>query len=92
MPTATLFSSRNYMPSNWVNFVGMGTKDSARDLPTVPVSTREATVALEPAERVSEEQWLESFAATEDMLIDMAAEALADYQAGRTRRIHLHSA
>ena len=51
----------------------------------LPASEQDAMAAIVLEELASEKRWSESFAKSQDMLARMAAQALADYDAGKTK-------
>jgi hypothetical protein len=51
----------------------------------LPASEQDAVAAIVLEELASEERWAESFAKSQDKLAKLAEEALAEYNAGRTK-------
>jgi hypothetical protein len=51
----------------------------------LPTSEQDAVAAIVLEELASEQRWAESFAKSQDKLAKLAEEALAEYNAGRTK-------
>jgi hypothetical protein len=51
----------------------------------LPASEQDAMAAIVLEELASEKRWTESFAKSQDKLAKLAEEALAEYNAGRTK-------
>lgn len=51
----------------------------------LPASEQDAMAAIVLEELASEQRWAESFAKSQDKLAKLAEEALAEYNAGRTK-------
>jgi len=51
----------------------------------LPASEQDAMAAIVLEELASEKRWAESFAKSQDKLAKLAEEALAEYNAGRTK-------
>lgn len=51
----------------------------------LPASEQDAVAAIVLEELASEQRWAESFARSQDKLAKLAEEALAEYNAGRTK-------
>jgi hypothetical protein len=55
----------------------------------LPASEQEAFAAWMLAELEDEERWASAFAESQDLLAELADEALAEYEAGKTRSLDL---
>ena len=53
----------------------------------LPASEQDAVAAILLEEIASERRWSESFAKSQDLLAQLAKKALADFAAGRTKRL-----
>ena len=53
----------------------------------LPASEQDAMAAIVLEELASEQRWAESFAKSQDKLAKLAEEALAEYNAGRTKSL-----
>lgn len=51
----------------------------------LPASEQDAVAALVLEELASERRWSSSFAKSQDILVNLAEEALAEYAAGKTK-------
>ena len=51
----------------------------------LPASEQDAVAAIVLEELASEQRWADSFAKSQDKLAKLAEEALAEYEAGRTK-------
>ena len=51
----------------------------------LPASEQDAVAAIVLQELASEQRWSESFAKSQDLLAELAEQALAEYAAGRTK-------
>lgn len=56
-------------------------------LKTLPTDKQDAIATLILEELEEEQRWDESFARSQDLLAKLAAEAMAEYQAGRTQEL-----
>lgn len=57
----------------------------------LPDEEQDAIAALILAEIKSERRWEEAFAQSQDELVKLAEEALADHRAGKTKRLDLEA-
>ena len=60
-------------------------EEAMRKVAGLPPSEQDAVAAIVMEELASEQRWAESFRKSQDLLARMATEALADYNAGRTK-------
>jgi len=56
-----------------------------REVAKLPATEQDALAAILLAELVSEQRWSKSFESSQDLLAGLAADALAEYAAGKTR-------
>jgi hypothetical protein len=56
-----------------------------QEVAKLPASEQDAVAAIVLEELESEQRWAESFAKSQDKLAKLAEEALAEYNAGRTK-------
>jgi hypothetical protein len=56
-----------------------------QEVSKLPASEQDAVAAILLEELASERRWAESFAESQDKLAKLAEEALAEYNAGRTK-------
>ncbi|HEX6320609.1 MAG TPA: hypothetical protein VFZ84_17260 [Burkholderiales bacterium] len=60
-------------------------EQALQEVAKLPAAEQDAVAAILLEELASEQRWAESFAKSQDKLAKLAAEALADYKAGRTK-------
>ena len=60
-------------------------EQALQEVAKLPAAEQDAVAAILLEELASEQRWAESFARSQDKLSKLAAEALADYKAGRTK-------
>ena len=56
-----------------------------QEVAKLPASEQDAVAAILLEELASEQRWAESFAKSQDKLAKLAEQALAEYNAGRTK-------
>jgi hypothetical protein len=56
-------------------------------LKTLPASEQDAMAAMIMAELEADRRWDDAFARSPDLLAKLAAEAMAEYQAGKTQEL-----
>ena len=56
-----------------------------KEISELPASEQDALAAIVLAEIASDKRWAESFSKSQDLLEQLATEALAEYKSGRTR-------
>jgi hypothetical protein len=60
-------------------------EEALKEVAKLPEAEQDAVAAILLEELASEQRWAESFAKSPDKLAKLAAEALAEYKAGRTK-------